>query len=537
MSRRRENDDRNIKPHVVASVQNLNTRASVSPVSGTGVKALIDELVDDGTFSEWSPGDLGVDVDSAPRLAGYLDEFANAQERTGRNEAVTVGTGEIDGQRAALIVGDFSFLAGSVGRAACQIVIAAFERARELGLPVLATPSSGGTRMQEGTAAFVLMADVAAAARRFRVAGNALIVWLRNPTTGGVMATWGSLGSMTFGEPGALTGFLGPRVFEELTGDRFPPDVQTPENLAEHGVIDGVVSFEELRAIVTRILCVVIADEATGQSGGVAVGARLKLSTATPDPWECVERTRDASRPTTKALLAANLTHVTSLSGTTQGERSDAVLLCLAKWLGSSVVVVAQDRAAQSQGSLLNPAALRTARRGFALAAELGLPVISIVDTAGAELSVAAEQAALAGEIARCLADLTELSVATVSVLLGMGCGGGALAMLPADRVVSAEHGWVAPLPLEGASIIRFRTPDHAAEMARSQEIAAWQLATKGIVDVIVSEEGMTGAAPDEFLSRLGVAVSDELTTLLALDSDERTAARELRYDGGLARG
>ena len=119
----------------------------------------------------------------------------------------------------------------------------------------------------------------------------------------------------------------------------------------------------------------------------------------------------------------------------------------------------------------MGPGALRMARRGFALAVELRLPLITIVDTAGAELSVAAEQGGLAGEIARCLSELTTLPVPTVSVLLGMGCGGGALALLPADRVVAAAHAWVSPLPLEGASVIRYRTPDRAADMARSQRL------------------------------------------------------------------
>lgn len=499
------------------------------PVSRIAVSALIDELVDDGTFEEWESPRRNLDSRSVEPGDEYAAELAKARQATGRDESIVTGTGTVNGKALVLIFGDFDFLAGSVGQVSCQLVIDAFARASDLGLPVFASPSSGGTRMQEGTAAFVLMADVAAAVRRFRSTGNCLTVWLRNPTTGGVMATWGSLGTVTFGEPGALTGFLGPRVYQELNGKPFPANVQTSENLAEHGVIDGVVALADLRSMVDNILSVV----ANGAGSSPASLSVIESQPNTPDPWECVERTRDEARATSAALIRANLSNETRLSGTTQGERSEAVSLSLGCWLGVPAVVVAQDRAAQRDGSHLNPAALRTARRGFAVAQELGLPVISVVDTAGAELSVEAEESALAGEIARCLADLTTLAVPTVSVLLGMGCGGGALAMLPADKVVSLEYGWVSPLPLEGASIIRYRTPDRAADMARSQEVAAWQLAERGIVDVVVAEESALESEPTELMSRLGLAVAEQLRGLLDLDQGERLAIRNSRYSGG----
>ena len=124
--------------------------------------------------------------------------------------------------------------------------------------------------MQEGTAAFVLMADVAAAVNRFRAGGNPLFVWLRNPTTGGVMATWGSLGTVTFGEPDALAGFLGPRVFEMLSGEQFPTGVQQTNNLAEHGVIDGVVALPELRQWVSAVLQVTQSSDTVDANGAPA---------------------------------------------------------------------------------------------------------------------------------------------------------------------------------------------------------------------------------------------------------------------------
>ncbi len=512
----------------------ITRHASVPLVAHISVTALLDALVDADSFTAWTPEELGIGEQSAVDGEEYEQELATARQRSGSAESVDVGSATIDGIPVVVIASDFAFLAGSVGSVACQLVIAAFDRARTLGLPVFASPSSGGTRMQEGTAAFVLMADVAAAVNRFRAGGNPLFVWLRNPTTGGVMATWGSLGTVTFGEPDALAGFLGPRVFEMLSGEQFPTGVQLTNNLAENGVIDGVVALPDLRQRVSAVLQVTQSSDTVDANGAPATPEVVTAEMPHPDPWDAVVRTRDPLRPTAGTLLAISLTNATRLVGTGQGERSDALGLYLAQWNGIGAVVVAQDRAAQNDGSELGPGALRMARRGFALAVELRLPLITIVDTAGAELSVAAEQGGLAGEIARCLSELTTLPVPTVSVLLGMGCGGGALALLPADRVVAAAHAWVSPLPLEGASVIRYRTPDRAADMARSQRVAAWQLAESGIVDVVVPEYPDAAQEPEEFCRRVSDTVSTALADLIRSDEVTRLSTRTARYRGGL---
>src|SRR5690606_19416418 len=127
------------------------------------------------------------------------------------------------------------------------------------GLPLLAAPASGGTRMQEGTPAFVQMVRISAAVAQHKEAGLPYLVYLRHPTTGGVMASWGSLGHVTVAEPGALTGFLGPRVYEALYGKPFPEGVQTSENLYAHGIIDAVVPPEEIADILDRALTILTA--------------------------------------------------------------------------------------------------------------------------------------------------------------------------------------------------------------------------------------------------------------------------------------
>jgi acetyl-CoA carboxylase carboxyl transferase subunit beta len=174
----------------------------------------------------------------------------------------------------------------------------------------------------------------------------------------------------------------------------------------------------------------------------------------------------------------------------------------------------------------MGPEALREARRGMRLASELGLPLVTVIDTQGAALSVEAEEGGLAGEIARCLADLVTLGAPTLCLMLGEGNGGGALALLPADRVIAAQHAWLSPLPPEGASAIVHRDTDHAPEMARAQQVRAIDLHRSGVVDRIVAEQPDAADEPEEFCRRVGAVLEWELTSLLANgpgDAEQRT--------------
>jgi acyl-CoA carboxylase subunit beta len=166
----------------------------------------------------------------------------------------------------------------------------------------------------------------------------------------------------------------------------------------------------------------------------------------------------------------------------------------------------------------------------MALAAGLRLPLVLVIDTAGPALSAEAEQEGLAGEIARCLGDLVTLPTPTVSVLLGQGSGGPALAMVPADRVLAALHGWLAPLPPEGASAIVYRDTAHAAELAAAQGIRSADLLASGIVDAIVPEHPDAAEEPIEFTKRLSKAIAAELAALRGVPDNQRYGGRLVRY-------
>ena len=166
----------------------------------------------------------------------------------------------------------------------------------------------------------------------------------------------------------------------------------------------------------------------------------------------------------------------------------------------------------------------------MALAAGLKLPLVLVIDTAGPALTVEAEQDGLAGEIARCVADLVTLDTPTVSVLLGQGSGGPALAMVPADRVLAALHGWLAPLPPEGASAIVFRDVAHAPELAAAQGIRSADLLRSGIVDAIVPERPDAADEPLAFTQRLSATIANELHSLRGVSDTDRLTTRLERY-------
>ena len=262
------------------------------PVSRIPASQLRDAVLDPGSFVSWDSAGLEVAAD-----ARYARELAEARARTGLDEAVLTGEGRVHGRRVAVIASEFDFLAGSIGVAAAERITAAVEHATAERLPLLASPSSGGTRMQEGTVAFLQMVKIAAAVEQHKRSHLPYLVYLRHPTTGGVFASWGSLGHVTIAEPGALIGFLGPRVYEHLYGEPFAPGVQTAENLQRHGVIDGVVPLKWLRRTLERALKVTVDPPA----------APPVPSPAEPTPdvpaWESVIASRRPHRPGVGHLL------------------------------------------------------------------------------------------------------------------------------------------------------------------------------------------------------------------------------------------
>jgi acyl-CoA carboxylase subunit beta len=490
-------------------------------VTRLGAHDFVATIGDLGSWEAWDHLSIETVADRK-----YADDLACARARTGLDESVITGTAEIRGRRCAMLVCDFGFLGGSIGIAAGDRLTQAIRRATEEKLPILALATSGGTRMQEGTAAFLQMVKVTAAVVAHKSAHLPYLVYLRHPTTGGVFASWGSLGHVTFAEPGAMIGFLGPRVYEALYGEQFPTGVQTAENLCAHGLIDAVIPVHELADAVDRTLELITRRPQTA-------AVPRPMPTAPPDipAWQSVIASRRPDRPGVRELLRHATTDVMTLSGTGQGENEPGLLLALARFGETPCVLLGQDRHRQTPDAPFGPGALRQARRGMRLAAELDLPLVTVIDTAGAALSQEAEEGGMSGEIARSIADMVALQIPTISVLLGQGAGGGALALVPADRTIAAEHAWLSPLPPEGASAILYRDTGHAEAMAARQGIRSSDLLADGIVDCVIPENPDAADEPEQFCLRVGAAVENELAVLRNVQTPQRLIERERRFE------
>lgn len=488
--------------------------------------AIVLEIADQGSLIGWNdPLDVGDPMNFTDRRP-YAQRLDEARARTSGDESVWAGRVTIGGIGCAIISSEFDFLAGTMGLAASIRTCRAFDRAIVERLPVIGLPCSGGTRMQEGTPAFVQMAAVAAAARRLRDARLPYLVYLRDPTTGGVLGTWGSLGHLTFAEPGALIGLTGPRVIEAVTGEPFAEGVQSAEHLREHGIIDDVIDRVELRDRLATVLAVLSPPMPEPPHAEI-----LHLpADHQVDPWEAVTRTRRTDRPGVRELFAACVSDITRLSGDGVGGRDDGCLAAVARVQGIPAVVIAADRRPGERGAGLTAAGYRTARRAMSLADELDLPLVTLIDTAGADISVRSEEEGLAAEVARCLAELSVLRVPTLSLLFGEGTGAGAIALLPADRVVACEHAWLSPIAPEGASEILHRTPGRAEELARSQAIASTDLRRLGIVDVVVPDRPAPGEEGDAFAKRVAATAVHLLREIITQEPGQRIAARGERW-------
>jgi acetyl-CoA carboxylase carboxyl transferase subunit beta len=334
--------------------------------------------------------------------------------------------------------------------------------------------------------------------------------------------------------------------------------VQRSETLLAQGLVDEVVDPSELRSRVAAVLAVAAGSEGEGTEAPAhsalaspppapagadpadslpldAPPATLALPsdarTERRDAWASLQHVRDRRRPGAGAVLDALAEAVTVLRGARDGHPDDpACCAALARVAGFPAVVVAQRRRGDGTPAVMNPAGYRKARRAMALAAELRLPLVTIVDTPGAELSEEAERGGLAGEIAGCLMDMAALPVPTVAVLLGEGGSGGALALLAADVVLVAEHASLGVIAPEGASAILYRDLDHAAELAATQGGASWQLLDAGIADALIPEPRPAHEEPDAFVAAVGAELSAALASITAADRSARLAERHRRW-------
>jgi acetyl-CoA carboxylase carboxyl transferase subunit beta len=462
--------------------------------------------VDD--FRAWDAALGGVTGGNPLHWDGYDDVLASARARSGADESVVTGVGMVrpgpdgPGLPVAVISSIFEFVGGSMGLASGERVVRAFDRARHERLPVLVIARSGGARMQEGMLALVQMARVADAARRHADAGLLQVAYLRSPTTGGVYASFASLVDVLWAEPDALIGFAGPRVVEVVTGEAPASDSHRAEGAFAAGVVDAVLEPEAARAELALLLAATrtpgrrTAPEAPAPPAGVP--------DAEADPWDVVTGARAPERPSGREWLDRVVASRVEIHGDRAGATDPVVLAGVGTTAaGTPIAFLALDRHAGDGRP--RPAGYRTAQRLLALAARLRLPVVTFVDTPGADPAEASDHGGLAGEIARMLAAVTGHPAPTVSIVVGEGGSGGALAFAATDRLYLLEDAFFSVIAPEGAAAILERDPSQAPALAARLRLTARDMMELHIADGIV--------VTDETGDRVRAMVEDALAT------------------------
>jgi acetyl-CoA carboxylase carboxyl transferase subunit beta len=379
--------------------------------------------------------------------------------------------------------------------------------------------------MQEGMVALVQMAKTAEARRRHARAGLGQVTLLASPTTGGVYASFASLGDVLLAEPEALVAFAGPRVVKDLTGAA-PRRAHTAEFAYAHGLVDTVVPRSEHVAAMGRALRGLQRSASGRRAAATPRSSPLRVSTLTA--WQRVQLVRDLARPKARTILDALLEDATELRGDRAGADDDAVVVRLGSLRGARVVAVGQDASGEGR---IAAAGFRKAVRGIELAGRLGLPLVTIIDTRGADPGAESEGGGLAAAIAATFVAMLDCSSPTVAVVTGEGGSGGALSMAPADRVLALEHAVFSVIAPEGAASILHRDASRAPDLAGRLGITTPELVELGIVDRVLAEpEGGLQAAPDAALDALGTALAQEVAALRAAPAPSRLGNRRRRW-------
>jgi acetyl-CoA carboxylase carboxyl transferase subunit beta len=488
-------------------------------------------LVDSGSFVELDRSLASTDPLLFADAEPYQDKLKQAQRAHGRGDAATYGRATLYGNPIALFVLDFSFLGGSMGVVVGEKLARAAELARKEKRALVTVVGSGGARMQEGLLSLLQMAKTASAVQEVKDAGLPFISVLTHPTTGGVFASFASLGDVVYAEPTALIGFAGPRVAEQFLGRPLPPGSHSAEFLLAHGFVDSVVPRHHLRSAIALTLNTLGTNVTRPKRTKGTTGHLEPL-----EPWEAVETVRDPDRPTALHYITECLDYWLELHGDRTGTDDRAVLAGLGQLEGQAVAVIGFERDSDGdpidrRGGRPMPGGYRKAQRLMRLASRFRIPLIAFVDTPGAYPGIESEEEGLAFEIATTMAAMIRIDAPTVSVIVGEGGSGGALAFAVADRVLMQERAIYSVIAPEGAAAILYRDASRAPELADRLKITASEVRKLRISDGTIPEpQGGAKADPAVAAKRVKTAILDHLAELNRMDRDKRKADRYRRY-------
>ena len=496
----------------------------------------IEMVTDEGSFEEW---DSDLQGGNPLEYKGYEEKLEKLQEKTGLSEAVITGKAKIDGHETAIGVCDGRFLMASMGEAVGEKIARAVERATEERLPVILFACSGGARMQEGIVSLMQMAKTSAALKHHSDAGLLYISILTDPTTGGVTASFAMLGDVILAEPKALIGFAGPRVIEQTIGQKLPEGFQRAEFLLEHGFLDAIVERPQMKAVLSKILALHENGKGTDFNRKecaqdlVADGRKEEKLTA----WQRVELSRRKDRPVGSDYIDALFTDFVEFHGDRYFSDDKAIIGGVARFHGMPVTVIAQAKGRNTKENIERnfgmpePEGYRKALRLMKQAEKFARPVICLVDTPGAFCGLEAEERGQGEAIARNIYEMSGLKVPVVSIIIGEGGSGGALAMATADEVWMLENSIYSILSPEGFASILWKDSSKAKEAAEVMKLTAENLKAQGIVERVFAEpETYTVQNMDSVIMQINEAIEEFLMRYGSMSEQELIRHRYERF-------
>ncbi len=446
-------------------------------------------IAEPDSFEEW---DTGMETANPLQYRGYVEKIASLREKTKLDEAVITGKARIGRHEAVLAVMDGRFLMASMGEVVGEKITRAVERATRERLPVIIFTCSGGARMQEGLTSLMQMAKTSAALKRHSDQGLLYITVLTDPTTGGVTASFAMLGDIILAEPKALVGFAGPRVIEQTIGQKLPKGFQRSEFLLEHGFVDAIVAREDMKETLKVLLDLHTARRMAG-STGVPRTVKVKPSSAL-SAWERVTLSRRQDRPVGSDYIRMLFADFVEMHGDRCCADDQAVIGGIATFRGMPVTVIAQAKGKNTRENIArnfgmpSPEGYRKALRLMKQAEKFHRPVICFVDTPGAFCGIEAEERGQGEAIARNLYEMSGLKTPILSIVIGEGGSGGALAMATADEVWMMENSVYSILSPEGYAAILWKDSRRAREAAQVMKMTAADLEEAGFVERVFAE-------------------------------------------------
>lgn len=456
-------------------------------------------VLDPHSFEEWFTGIENANPLDYPE---YPQKVKALQEKTRLDEAVRIGLGTVDGQPVVIGACDARFLMASMGYVVGEKITRAFEEATVRRLPVVLFCCSGGARMQEGMVSLMQMAKTSAAIKAHSKAGLFYLPILTDPTTGGVTASFAMLGDVILAEPDALIGFAGPRVIQQTIGQKLPEGFQKSEFLLEHGMIDAITTRDQLKATVSNLIRLhskkpdyaSFPQEWPGRKQFHEKKKGHKAS-ASMSAWERVQTARSPKRPVALDYISLLFGDFMELHGDRAFRDDGAVIGGVAYLDGQPVTVIGIQKGRSTKDNLIrnfgmpSPEGYRKALRLMKQAEKFGRPIITFIDTPGAFCGIEAEERGQGEAIARNLMEMSDLTVPILSIVIGEGGSGGALALGVGNEVWMMENSTYTILSPEGFASILWKDSKKADEAAEVMKVTAAELKELRIIERVIPEE------------------------------------------------